>query len=72
MVDGWEDAVVSDTQIIVVVAIGASVFIIFCCLVLVVLIRLNRVVKSQLKTIDNLLSARRAGREPDTPHESSS
>lgn len=61
----------SETQIIIALAVGASVFAIFFCLILVVVIRLRRVVNSQLKTLDNLLSARRADQGPDTPREPS-
>jgi hypothetical protein len=62
---------VSDTQIIIALAVGASVFIIFCCLILVVVVRLRRVMKSQLETVDTLLNALRAGRGRDTPREPS-
>jgi hypothetical protein len=62
---------VSDTQIIIALAVGASVFIIFCCLILVVVVRLRRVMKSQFETVDSLLSALRAGRGGDTPREPS-
>lgn len=61
----------SDTQIIIALAVGASVFIIFCCLILVVVVRLRRVMKSQLETVDTLLNALRAGRGSDTPREPS-
>jgi hypothetical protein len=60
---------VSDTQIIIALIVGASVFVLICCLILVVMVRLRRAVKSQLETIDNLLSALRAGRDGDTSHE---
>ena len=61
----------SNTQIIIALAVGVSVFAIFFCLILIVVIRLRRVVNSQLKTLDDLLSARRADRGPDTPREPS-
>ncbi|MGH3973189.1 MAG: hypothetical protein ACRDS9_07680 [Pseudonocardiaceae bacterium] len=61
----------SETQVIIVLAVAAFVFVVFSCLVLFVVIRLRRMVNSQLKTLDNLLSARRAERGPDTPHEPS-
>lgn len=57
----------SDTQIIIVLAVGASAVIIFCCVIVAVMVRLHRVVKSQLETVDKLLSVHRAGRERDTP-----
>lgn len=59
----------SDTQIIVAVAVGASVFIAIFCLLLIVVIRLRRVVKSQFETLGNLLSTLRADRGRDTPPE---
>ncbi len=59
----------SDTQIIVALAVGASVFIAICCLILIVIVRLNRVVKSRFETLDKLLSTMNAGPERDTPHE---
>ncbi len=59
----------SDTQIIVVLVVGASVFIALCCLILIVVVRLQRVVKSQFETIDNLLSTLQAGRGRETPRE---
>jgi hypothetical protein len=58
---------VSDTQIIIALIVGASVFVLICCLILVVMVRLRRAVKSQLETIDGLFSALRAGRDGDTP-----
>ncbi len=61
----------SDTQIIIVLAAGASAVIIFCCVILAVMVRLHRVVKSQLETVDKLLSAQRAGLGRDTPREPS-
>ncbi|MGH3974333.1 MAG: hypothetical protein ACRDS9_13550 [Pseudonocardiaceae bacterium] len=64
----------SDTQIIIALAAGASLFIVFCCLILVVVIRLNRAVKSQLralKAIDKRLSSPPAGRGVDKPEEPS-
>jgi hypothetical protein len=62
---------VSDTQVIIVLAVAAAVLIIFGCLILVVVIRLRRMVNSQLKTLNNLLSAQRADQGPDAPRESS-
>ncbi|MGH3777503.1 MAG: hypothetical protein ACRDRR_17550 [Pseudonocardiaceae bacterium] len=61
----------SDTQIIIVLLAGASSVIIVCCVILAVMVRLHRVVKSQLETVDKLLSAQRAGGGRDTPHEPS-
>ncbi|MGH3936563.1 MAG: hypothetical protein ACRDS1_16555 [Pseudonocardiaceae bacterium] len=61
----------NSTLIIIALAVGASLFIIFCCSILVVVMRLNRVVKSQLKTIDKLLNSPPASRERDTPQEPS-
>jgi hypothetical protein len=58
---------VSDTQIIIALIVGASVFVLICCLILVVMVRVRRAVESQLETIDNLLSARHADRDNDTP-----
>ncbi|MGH3900555.1 MAG: hypothetical protein ACRDTA_20370 [Pseudonocardiaceae bacterium] len=62
----------SDIQIVIVLAAGASVVVILGCLILVVMIRLRRVVTLQLKTIDELLGPLRAGRGRDTPREPSS
>jgi signal transduction histidine kinase len=62
---------VSDTQVIIVLAVAAAVLIIFGCLILVVVIRLRRMVNSQLKTLNNLLSAQRADQGRDAPRESS-
>jgi hypothetical protein len=62
---------VSDTQIVIALVAGASLFIIFCCVILAVVIRLDRVVKSQLKTIDKLLSIPPADQGRDAPHEPS-
>lgn len=59
----------SDTQIIVAVAVGASVFIAIFCLMLIVVVRLRRAVKSQFETLNNLLSTLQAGRGGDTPSE---
>lgn len=61
----------SNTQIIIVLAVAASVLVIFGCLILVVVVRLRRMVNSQLKTLDDLLSAQRAQQGPDTPREPS-
>jgi signal transduction histidine kinase len=63
---------VSETHVIVVLAVAAAVLVIFGCLILVVLIRLRRMVNSQLKTLNNLLGAQRADQGRDTPHEPSS
>jgi hypothetical protein len=60
---------VSDTQIIVALAVGASVFIAICCLILIVIVRLNRAVKSQFETLDNLLGTLRAAGGQDAPRE---
>jgi hypothetical protein len=60
---------VSDTQIIVALAVGASVFIAICCLILIVMVRLNRAVKSQFETLNNLLGTLQAARGQDTPRE---
>jgi signal transduction histidine kinase len=62
---------VSDTQVIVVLAVAAAVLIIFGCLILVVVIRLRRMVNSQLKTLNSLLSVQRADQGRDTPREPS-
>ena len=59
----------SNTQVIIVLAVAASVLVIFGCLIMVVVIRLRRMVDSQLKTLGDLLSAQRAAREPATPRE---
>ena len=59
----------SNTQVIIVLAVAASVLVIFGCLIMVVVIRLRRMVDSQLKTLGDLLSAQRAAREPYTPRE---
>jgi hypothetical protein len=61
----------SNTQIIIVLAVAASVLLMFGCLIMIVVIRLRRMVNSQLKTLDDLLSAQRADRGPDTPSEPS-
>ncbi|HEV7451425.1 MAG TPA: hypothetical protein VGO16_08565 [Pseudonocardiaceae bacterium] len=59
----------SDTQIIIALVVGASVFIAICCLILIVIVRLRRAVKSQFETLNNLLSTLHADRERDTPPE---
>ena len=59
----------SETQIIIALAIGAAVFIALCCLILFVMVRLNRAVKSQFETLDNLLGTLRTARGQDTPRE---
>lgn len=61
--------IVSDTQIIVALAVGASVFIAFCCLILIVIVRLRRVVTSQFETLDKLLNTLHAGQGQDPPRE---
>lgn len=61
----------SETQVIVVLAVAAAVLVIFGCLILVVVIRLRRMVNSQLKTLNNLLSAQRADQRRDTRREPS-
>ncbi len=61
----------NSTQIIIALAVGASLFIIFCCAILIVVMRLNRVVQSQLKTIDKLLNSPPASRDRDAPREPS-
>jgi hypothetical protein len=63
---------VSDTQIIIVLAVGVSVIVVFACVVLVVLARLRRVVKSQFETLDSLVSALRTGEGRDKPGDPSS
>jgi signal transduction histidine kinase len=62
---------VSETQVIVVLAVAAAVLVIFGCLILVVVIRLRRMVNSQLRTLSNLLSAQRADQRRDTRREPS-
>lgn len=59
---------VSDTQIIVVLAVGASVLVVLGCLILIVLFRLRRVVRSQFEALDKMVSTLRA-RSGDTPRE---
>ncbi|HKR51381.1 MAG TPA: hypothetical protein VJT72_17720 [Pseudonocardiaceae bacterium] len=59
----------SDTQIVIVLVAGAAVFIAICCLILIMILRLQRVVRSQFETIDNLLATLRAGRGQDVPGE---
>lgn len=62
----------SNTQIIIVLAVAAAVLVISGCLIMIVMIRLRRMVNSQLKTLNDLLSAQRADRGPNTPGEPSS
>ncbi len=57
----------SDTQIVTALAVGMFMVILFGCLILVVIVRLRRVVKSQLETLDSLASTLRAGQEQDKP-----
>ncbi|HEY6424704.1 MAG TPA: hypothetical protein VIY28_15950 [Pseudonocardiaceae bacterium] len=57
----------SQTQVVIVLVVGASVFILFCCLILIVILRLRRVVTSQLETLDSQLSTLQTGAGPDTP-----
>ena len=59
----------SDTQIIVALALGVFAFVIFGSLILIVVVRLRRVVRSQLQTLDNLVSTLQAARQRDTPEE---
>lgn len=59
----------SDTQIIIALAVGVSAFVVFCLLILFVVVRLRRVVRSQLTTLDNLVSTLQAARQRDTPDE---
>lgn len=61
----------SNTQIVIVLAVAASVLVIFGCLIMIVVIRLRRMVNSQLKTLNDVLSAQRAEQGPDTPREPS-
>jgi hypothetical protein len=46
----------SDTQITIALVVSVSVVIILGCLIVAVVVRLRRVVKSQLETLDNLVS----------------
>lgn len=57
----------SHTQIIIALAVGVSMIIIFGCLILVVVVRLRRLVKSQLNTLDSLLSTLRSGQDHNDP-----
>lgn len=59
----------SDTQIIIALAVGVSAFVVFCFLILIVVVRLRRAVRSQMATLDNLLSTLQAARQRDTPGE---
>lgn len=61
----------NSSQVIIALVVGAFLFIIFCCSILVMVLRLNRVVQSQLKAIDELLSSPPADRGHDTPQEPS-
>jgi hypothetical protein len=63
---------VSNTQIIIVLAISVSTIIILGCLVVFVIVRLRRVVKSQFETLESLLSSMRSGQGGDEPGEPSS
>lgn len=64
-----EDVVVSETQIIVVLVVGAVVLAVLACLTLIVLLRLRRVVRSQFEALDKMVSTLRATRGGDTPRE---
>lgn len=59
----------SNTQIIIVLVVAASVLVVFGCLIMIVMIRLRRMVNSQLKTLNDILSAQRAEQGPDTPRD---
>lgn len=59
----------SNTQIIIVLVVAASVLVIFGCLIMIVMIRLRRMVNSQLKTLNDILSAQRAEQGPDPPRD---
>jgi hypothetical protein len=61
----------SDTQITIVLVVSVSVVIILGCLIVAVVVRLRRVVKSQLTTLDNLVSTLRASQGRDKPGEPS-
>lgn len=70
---------VSDTQVIVALAVGVSVFIIFTCVAVIVVVRLRRLMKTQLEALNNLVSTLQSARGqsargqtargPDTPPE---
>lgn len=57
----------SRTQVVVALAAGVSTIVTFGCLILVVVVRLRRLVKSQLDTLDSLLSTLRSGQDHDKP-----
>jgi Flp pilus assembly protein TadB len=57
------------TQIIILIAVAAFLLIVFCCVSLVAINRLRRVMEAQFETLDNLLGSLRAGREHDKPGE---
>jgi Flp pilus assembly protein TadB len=57
------------TQIIILIAVAAFLLILFCCVSLVAINRLRRVMEAQFETLDNLLGSLRSGREHDKPSE---
>lgn len=60
----------SDTYILLVLAVGVSVLLIVCMVVsLIVILRLRRAVTSQFKILDNVLSSIQEERGRDTPQE---
>ncbi|MGH3870558.1 MAG: hypothetical protein ACRDSR_03420 [Pseudonocardiaceae bacterium] len=59
----------SATQIVVVLVAGASAIIILGCVLLVVMLRLQRVVRTQLETLDEILGPLRTDQGPDAPHD---
>lgn len=58
----------SEIQIII-VAVGAFVFIALCALALVVVARLRRLAQSQFEAIDNLIGTLRAAQQTQPPRE---
>ena len=59
----------SNTQIIVLLIVGASLVILLGCLMVIVMIRLRRVIKLQFETIEKLLGNQHASQGHDKPAE---
>lgn len=54
---------------IIVIAVAAFVLIVFCCVSLVAINRLRRVMEAQFETLDHLLGSLRAAQETDKSSE---
>jgi hypothetical protein len=60
----------SDTQIVLALAIGALLIVVSGCVILVVIVRLRRVVSSQFEELEKLFGDLRTGQDGEKPIES--